>query len=168
MPAAERMMCAFLMRSLRDNVNNPANAADCSPLSFLTPCGISPCLSSPCSMSTVAYGTRKCKCTDLHARSGVLHAFSTPKPRRQLFHEIRLETVKYQSGRCHACLLSCRKYLRLFAHLTPPQNKFRISLIARDYGCLVTDVMYDYCTASHIVPFSRPDVGTTTFPACSG
>jgi hypothetical protein len=35
------------------------------------------------------------------------------------------------------------------AHLEPLQNKFRVSLIARDYGCLVTEVVYDYCTASH-------------------
>lgn len=44
-------------------------------------------------------------------------------------------------------------------HRTNQQSKFRIAVIARDSTCLVTDVMYTYCTACHIVPYSRPDVG---------
>lgn len=38
------------------------------------------------------------------------------------------------------------------------QSKFRMGVVARDSTCLVTDVMYSYCTACHIVPLSRPDV----------
>lgn len=38
------------------------------------------------------------------------------------------------------------------------QNEFRTSLIARDSTCLVTDARYTKCTASHIIPQSRPDV----------
>lgn len=38
------------------------------------------------------------------------------------------------------------------------QSRFREYLIARDCSCLVTDVVFTSCTASHIVPFSRPDI----------
>ncbi|RSH82996.1 hypothetical protein EHS25_005706 [Saitozyma podzolica] len=41
---------------------------------------------------------------------------------------------------------------------TTNQTRFRVQLIGRDGTCLVTDIAHDYCTASHIVPFSRPDV----------
>lgn len=37
-------------------------------------------------------------------------------------------------------------------------NMFRMGVVARDSTCLITDVMYSYCTACHIVPLSRPDV----------
>lgn len=36
-----------------------------------------------------------------------------------------------------------------------------MGVVARDSTCLVTDVMYSYCTACHIVPLSRPDVSAT-------
>lgn len=38
------------------------------------------------------------------------------------------------------------------------QSRFREYLIARDCTRLVTDVVFTSCTASHMVPFSRPDV----------
>jgi len=46
----------------------------------------------------------------------------------------------------------------LLIHL---QNKLRTALLARDGRCLITDKAYHRCTASHIVPYSRPDVGAT-------
>lgn len=36
-----------------------------------------------------------------------------------------------------------------------------MGVVARDSTCLITDVMYSYCTACHIVPLSRPDVSAT-------
>ena len=39
------------------------------------------------------------------------------------------------------------------------QSKLREQLIFRDGYCLLTDVMYEKCTAAHIVPFSRSEVG---------
>lgn len=38
------------------------------------------------------------------------------------------------------------------------QNNFRTALIARDSVCLLTGTRWDSCAASHIVPFSRPDI----------
>ncbi|CAO1616311.1 unnamed protein product [Sympodiomycopsis kandeliae] len=37
------------------------------------------------------------------------------------------------------------------------QANFRVSLIGRDFYCLVSDAEYESCTASHILPFSRPE-----------
>ncbi|OWZ30827.1 hypothetical protein C347_03972 [Cryptococcus neoformans AD2-60a] len=38
------------------------------------------------------------------------------------------------------------------------QSRFRISLIARDGRCVVSGAHWESCTASHIVPASRPDI----------
>ena len=40
------------------------------------------------------------------------------------------------------------------------QSRFRSALLSRDGVCLVTEVDYEFCTACHIVPFSRPDVSS--------
>ncbi|KDN52899.1 hypothetical protein K437DRAFT_272187 [Tilletiaria anomala UBC 951] len=37
------------------------------------------------------------------------------------------------------------------------QNDFRVSLIARDFCCLLSGLHYSNCTASHILPLSRPE-----------
>lgn len=38
------------------------------------------------------------------------------------------------------------------------KNKFRTFLIGRDSCCLISNTPFLECTASHIVPYSRPDV----------
>lgn len=40
------------------------------------------------------------------------------------------------------------------------QSKFRFTVVARDYFCLVSDVEYPSCTAAHILPVSRPEYYT--------
>ncbi|GAK68496.1 uncharacterized protein PAN0_114d6756 [Moesziomyces antarcticus] len=39
------------------------------------------------------------------------------------------------------------------------QSKFRFTVVARDYFCLISDVEYPSCTAAHILPVSRPEFG---------
>jgi hypothetical protein len=41
------------------------------------------------------------------------------------------------------------------------KSRFRLSVIARDSVCLITDEHYDACEAAHIIPQSRPDVSAS-------
>ncbi|PWN24348.1 hypothetical protein BDZ90DRAFT_263363 [Jaminaea rosea] len=40
------------------------------------------------------------------------------------------------------------------------QNKFREALLVRDGSCLLSDTLYERCTAAHILPQSRPEYYT--------
>ncbi|CAO1618056.1 unnamed protein product [Jaminaea pallidilutea] len=40
---------------------------------------------------------------------------------------------------------------------SPNQSSFRVSIIARDFCCLITEEDYEACTPSHILPLSRPE-----------